>query len=163
MAVRRIYGRSTQSERNESGAIKNRHATIAGTQQRSKGAMRRIIIGSLAGFGAVAVMIIGITAGLAMATDAQKSVTGSLEDTFCFTVLGAHGAGHAQCALKCAQKGIPVGLVEKGTEKMYILLPPKNEEALPDDVLKNMEKEVTITGKEYSKDGVEFLTVDSVK
>ena len=70
---------------------------------------------------------------------------------------------HAECALKCAQKGIPVGLVEKGTEKMYILLPPKNEQTMPDDVMKNMEKEVTVTGKSYSKDGVEFLTVDAVK
>jgi hypothetical protein len=126
--------------------------------------MRKIVIGGLAGFGAVliAVLIIGV-ARLAMAADAQKSVTGNLEDTFCYSVVGAHGAGHAQCALKCAQKGIPVGLVEKGTEKMYVLLPPKNDEAMPDDVLKNMEKEVTVTGKSYSKGGVEFLTVDSVK
>jgi hypothetical protein len=122
--------------------------------------MRKIVISGLAGFGAV--LVVGI-AGLTMAADAQKSVTGNLEDTFCYNVVGAHGAGHAQCALKCAQKGIPVGLVEKGTEKMYILLPPKNDEALPDDLLKNMEKEVTVTGKSYSKGGVEFLTVDSVK
>jgi hypothetical protein len=46
---------------------------------------------------------------------------------------------------------------------MYILLPPKNEQPIPDDVMKNMEKEVTVTGKSYSKGGVEFLTVDSVK
>jgi len=115
---------------------------------------------SLAGLGAVLVMAI---AGPGMAADAQKSVTGSLEDTFCYNVVGAHGAGHAQCALKCAQKGIPVGLVEKGTEKIYILLPPKNDRALPGDVMNNMEKEVTVTGKSYSKGGVEFLTADSVK
>jgi Non-histone chromosomal protein MC1 len=122
--------------------------------------MRKIVISGLVGFGAV--LAVGI-AGLTMAADVQKSVTGNLEDTFCYNVVGAHGAGHAQCALKCAQKGIPVGLVEKGTEKIYILLPPKNDEALPDDLLKNMENEVTVTGKSYSKGGVEFLTVDSVK
>jgi hypothetical protein len=119
--------------------------------------MRKMII---AGLGAV--LAVGM-AGLAMAAAAQKSVTGNLEDTFCYNVMGAHGASHAQCALKCAQKGIPVGLVEKGTEKMYILLPPKDKQALPGDVLKNMEKEVTVTGRSYSKGGVEFLTVDSVK
>jgi len=126
--------------------------------------MRKIVISGLAGLGAVliAVLATGI-AGRAIAADAQKSVTGSLEDTFCYNVVGAHGAGHAQCALKCAQKGIPVGLVEKGTDKMYILLPPKNDQALPDDLLKNMEKEVTVTGNLYSKGGVDFLTVESVK
>lgn len=125
--------------------------------------MRKTMIAGLAALGGLGAMLaIGI-AGLGIAADTQKSVTGNLEDTFCYNVVGAHGAGHAQCALKCAQKGIPVGLVEKGTEKMYILLPPKNEEAMPDDVLKNMEKEVTVTGKSYSKGGVEFLTVESVK
>jgi Non-histone chromosomal protein MC1 len=125
--------------------------------------MRKTMIAALAGLGGLSAMLaIGI-AGRGIAADTQKSVTGSLEDTFCYNVVGAHGAGHAQCALKCAQKGIPVGLVEKGTEKMYILLPPKNEQAMPDDVLKNMEKEVTVTGKSYSKGGVEFLTVESVK
>jgi hypothetical protein len=118
------------------------------------------LLAGLVGLGAM--LAIG-TAGLGIAADAQKSVTGNLEDSFCYTVVGAHGAGHAQCALKCAQKGIPVGLVEKGTEKMYILLPPKNEQAIPDDVLKNMENQVTVTGKSYSKGGVEFLTVESVK
>ena len=122
--------------------------------------MRKTAIAGLIGLGAM--LATGI-AGLGIAADTQKSVTGNLEDTFCYNVVGAHGAGHAQCALKCAQKGIPVGLVEKGTEKMYILLPPKNEQAMPDDVLKNMEKEVTVTGKSYSKGGVEFLTVESVK
>ena len=117
-------------------------------------------IAGLAGFGAM--LAVGI-AGQVMAADAQKSVTGNLEDTFCYNVVGAKGAGHAQCALKCAQKGIPVGLVEKGTEKMYILLPAKNEQGMPEDVTKNMEKEVTVTGKSYSKGGVEFLTVESVK
>ena len=125
--------------------------------------MRKTMIAGLAGVAGLGAMLaIGI-AGLGIAADTQKSVTGNLEDTFCYTVVGAHGASHAECALKCAQKGIPVGLVEKGTEKMYILLPPKNEQAMPDDVLKNMEKEVTVTGKSYSKDGVEFLTVDAVK
>src|SRR6202051_4983059 len=107
--------------------------------------MRKIVIGGLAGLGAVLItMLIMEIARLAMAGDAQKSVTGSMEATFCYNVVGAHGAGHAQCALKCAQKGIPVGLVEKGTQKIYILLPPKNEQAMPDEVLKNMEKEVTV-------------------
>lgn len=122
--------------------------------------MQKIIIAGLAGLGAM--LAVGI-AGSAMAAGGQKSVTGSLEDMFCYNAVGAHGPSHAECALKCAQKGIPVGLVQKGTEKTYILLPPKNDEPLPADVLKNMEKQVTVTGKMYSKGGVDFLTVESVK
>jgi len=94
---------------------------------------------------------------------AQKSVTGTLEDSFCYVTMGAHGPGHKQCATECAKKGIPVALVEKGTDKMYILLPPKNDMSLPADIIDKMEEEVTVTGDEYEKGGLTYLTVGSVK
>ncbi|HEX4208939.1 MAG TPA: hypothetical protein VHY56_00985 [Candidatus Binataceae bacterium] len=94
---------------------------------------------------------------------AQMSVTGTLEDSFCYVTLGAHGPGHKACATGCAKKGIPVALVEKGTDKMYILLPPKNASALPADVISKMEDEVTVTGNEYEKGGITYLTAVSVK
>jgi hypothetical protein len=94
---------------------------------------------------------------------AQQAVTGTLEDSFCFATMGAHGPGHKKCAIGCAKKGIPIALVEKGTDTMYILLPPKNDSAMPDDVISKMEDEVTVTGEEYDKGGVKYLTVQSVK
>lgn len=100
-------------------------------------------------------------AGAALA--AEKSVTGTLEDSFCFVTMGAHGADHKSCAMKCAKKGIPVALVEKGTDNIFVLLPPKNDTALPDDVISRMEDEVTVTGDAYNKGGVNYLTVKSVK
>lgn len=117
--------------------------------------MNKIVVAA-AGF----VLVMGLS-GLAAA--AEKSVTGTLEDSFCYVTLGAHGASHKQCATGCAKKGIPVALVEKGTDKMYILLPPKNAESLPDSVTSKMEDEVTVSGDEYSKGGIEYLTVKSVK
>src|SRR5579862_5887957 len=109
------------------------------------------------------VITIGL-AGIAMAADAtEKSVTGNLEDAYCYGTMGAKGAGHKQCAIKCATAGIPVTLIEKGTEKSYILLPNKDASALPQSVISRMEDEVTVTGKEYNKNGTEYLVVDSVK
>src|SRR5258708_22817341 len=108
-------------------------------------------------------MTIGL-AGIAIAADSsEKSVTGNLEDAYCYGTMGAKGAGHKQCAIKCASKGIPVTLIEKGTEKSYILLPNKDETPLPDTVTSRMEDEVTVTGKTYSKNGTEYLVVSSVK
>ena len=109
---------------------------------------------------------LGIALSLGFAVSAfaaEKSVKGTLEDSFCYVTLGAHGPGHKKCATECAKKGIPVSLVEKGTDKMYILLPPKNDEALPESVLSRMEDEVTVTGNSYSKGGVNYLVVKSVK
>jgi hypothetical protein len=94
---------------------------------------------------------------------AEKAVTGTLEDSFCFVTTGAHGADHAKCAAGCAKKGIPVALVEKGTDKMYVLLPAKNDTSLPPDVIDKMENEFTVTGDSYDKGGVSYLTVKMVK
>jgi hypothetical protein len=107
------------------------------------------------------------TATLARADDKagtkDVSVTGEVIDTFCYTAMGAKGTGHKQCGIDCAKKGIPVGLLEKGTEKIHVLLPTKDKTALPDDVVAKMGETVTVTGHPYTKGGVAFLTVESVK
>ena len=117
------------------------------------------------GFGLGLVFVVGIgLAGVALAADGGTiSVTGNLEDTYCYSTMGAKGAGHKECAMKCASSGIPVVLIEKGTEKSYIVLPNKNASPLPDSVIKHMEDEVTVTGKEYNKNGTEYIVVESVK
>ncbi|HJU09305.1 MAG TPA: hypothetical protein VJ728_00435 [Candidatus Binataceae bacterium] len=99
----------------------------------------------------------------ATASANEKSVTGTLEDSFCYVTMGAHGPSHQKCAQVCAKKGIPVSLVEKGTGTMYILLPPKNAEPMPDSVINRMEDEVTVTGNEYDKGGAHYLTVNTLK
>jgi len=91
------------------------------------------------------------------------SVTGEVIDTFCYGTMGAKGTSHKQCGIDCAKKGIPVGLLEKGSEKIHILLPTKDKTALPDEVINKMGETVTVSGHPYTKGGVAFLTVESVK
>jgi hypothetical protein len=103
------------------------------------------------------------TCALSFADGTEKSITGNLRDAFCNTIMGANGPSHKKCAISCAEKGIPVVMIEKGTNKSYVLLPPKNDEPLPKDVIDKMEDEVTVTGKVYEKDGTNFLQVESIK
>jgi hypothetical protein len=119
-------------------------------------------VNRLANVGLGLALAVGL-AGLAMAQGGEKSVTGNLEDAYCYTTMGAHGPGHKQCAMKCASAGIPVILIEKGTDKSYIVLPPKNDSPLPQDVIKHMEDEVTVTGKEYNKNGIDYILAESIK
>ena len=114
----------------------------------------------------VLVGMVGLLVALGFASIAsavEKSVVGTLEDSFCYVTMDAHGSDHKKCAQLCARKGIPVSLVEKGTGAMYVLLPPKNDEAIPDGVVNRMEDEVTVTGDEYDTGGVHYLKVKAIK
>ncbi len=92
-----------------------------------------------------------------------ETVTGEVVDTFCFAGMGAKGATHRPCGLECAKKGIPVGLLENGSNRLYVLLPPKDKEAVPQQAIDKMGQQATVTGKVYSTGGDNFLTVESVK
>ena len=101
--------------------------------------------------------------GIGFADGNEKSVTGNMRDAYCDTTMDANGPSHKQCAISCARKGIPVVMVEKGTNKTYVLIPPKNDEPLPKEVIDKMEDNVTVTGKEYEKNGISYIAVESVK
>lgn len=106
-------------------------------------------------------LVSAAVAGGALAAD--TAVTGHLRDGLCFVTMGAHGPSHQKCAMGCAKAGIPVLLVEDKTEKYYVLLPPKDGQGLPGSVTDKMENQVTVTGQKYTKGGMTFLTVESVK
>ncbi len=90
-------------------------------------------------------------------------VTGEIIDTYCFVIMGAKGESHRQCAIDCVKAGIPAGLLEEGTGKVYVLLPNKDKSPLPTAVIDKMAKKVTITGKVYTSGGSQFLTIESIK
>jgi hypothetical protein len=114
--------------------------------------------------GVLLALSVTLSLGLAtMASAAEKSISGTLEDSFCYTMLGAHGPSHKKCAQACARKGIPVSLIQTGSGTPYILLPSKNDEPIPESIISRMEDRVTVTGNERVLGGVHYLTVESVK
>jgi hypothetical protein len=107
---------------------------------------------------ATVVVFAALGASAALAED----VNGQLRDSYCYLRVGAHGPGHHNCAMACVKAGIPASL-EDSSGKLIVLLPPKDKQGLPSDVIDRMEQSVTISGHEYTKGGVTYLTVESVK
>lgn len=91
------------------------------------------------------------------------TVTGELIDTYCYALMDVKGESHRQCAIDCVKAGIPAGILEDGTKKVYVLLPNKDKTGLPAAVLEKMAKKVTISGKAYAVGGSQFLTIESIK
>src|SRR5574342_707112 len=71
----------------------------------------------------------------AYAAGEPVTVTGELIDTFCYGLMGAKGASHRQCAIDCIKAGIPAGILEEGSGKVYVLLPNKDKAGLPKGVI----------------------------
>lgn len=116
----------------------------------------------LAGF-ATLLLVLG---GLSQVYAQAKTVTvkGEVIDTYCYALMGAKGESHRQCAIDCFKAGIPAGLLESGTNKVFVLLPNKDKTSLPQkDILEKMGRQATITGKVYTSGGSNFLTVESIK
>jgi len=117
------------------------------------------------------VLFAGLTAlllvlgGLSQVYAQAKTVTvkGEVIDTYCYALMGAKGESHRQCAIDCVKAGIPAGLLEEGTGKVYVLLPNKDKTGLPQGVIDKLGRMASITGKVYTSGGSNFLTVESIK
>jgi hypothetical protein len=117
------------------------------------------------------IIILGVLVSFLMALNmvlpayAAETVTvkGEVIDTYCYSLLGARGESHRQCAIDCVKAGIPAGILQEGTGKVFVLLPNKDKTGLPKGVIDKLGRTATITGKIYTTGGSNFLTVESIK
>jgi hypothetical protein len=110
-------------------------------------------------------ILMGLLIILGSSVYAAESVKikGEIIDTYCFGLMGAKGESHRQCAMDCIKAGIPAGLLEEGTGKVYVLLPSKDKTGLPKGVIDKAGRMATISGKVYTTGGSQFLTVESIE
>ena len=118
-------------------------------------------IALLAGFVTLLLVLSGLSQVYAQAKTVK--VKGEVIDTYCYALMGAKGESHRQCAIDCVKAGIPAGLLEEGTGKVYVLLPNKDKTGLPNGVFDKLGRMASITGKVYTSGGSNFLTVESIK
>ncbi|HIG16572.1 MAG TPA: hypothetical protein EYQ31_04360 [Candidatus Handelsmanbacteria bacterium] len=52
-----------------------------------------------------------------------KIVTGEVIDIACYVRHDATGPKDVKCALNCAELGMPLGILEEGTETIYLIIP----------------------------------------
>jgi len=101
---------------------------------------------------------------LALAAPLQAATfTGEVIDSFCYAKVGVRGPAHAACGIKCARQGVPVALLEEKTRRVYVLLAPKDAEAVPPALVNQMGRTVLIEGETVVKGGTTFLVVRSFR
>ncbi len=118
---------------------------------------KTLILGVLAGF------FIVLSATLPVHAAETVTVKGEVIDTYCYSLMGAKGESHRQCAIDCIKAGIPAGLLQEGSGKVFVLLPNKDKTGLPKGVIDKLGRTASVTGKVYTVGGSNFLTVESIK
>ena len=99
----------------------------------------------------------------AAAAEEKVSITGEVIDSACYIKMGARGESHRECAQKCADAGIPLALVENGSNRV-IWLASENDAETPNKTLRPFAgRKVTITGSWAERGGAKLLIVQSVK
>jgi len=96
-----------------------------------------------------------------MGDPSQTAITGELVETYCWGKVRVGGPAHAQCAIQCAKRGIPVAVIDEKTRKDFVLLPGKHEATLSPKLIAAMGKKVTIRGELVKRGQNYYLTADS--
>lgn len=109
-------------------------------------------------------LLIALLAVVAAPAWAGQKVTktGEVIDSACYIAKGAKGAGHAECAKKCADAGIPLALLEDGTDAVIWLTDADHTPA--NDTLKPYAgQKVKVTGELDERGGAKLMVIESVE
>ena len=90
------------------------------------------------------------------------SVTGEIVDSACWIKSGAKGESHRTCAQKCADAGIPLALVQDGTNRLVWLYSVDDMETPTKELRPHAGRKVTVTGTWAERGGAKILLVDKI-
>jgi hypothetical protein len=91
----------------------------------------------------------------------EPAVSGEVIETYCWAKLGIAGPSHTSCGIECAKRGIPVGVLDRKTRKVFILLPGRDKSSVPPELVAAMGQRVDIQGEIVSAGGANFVSVQS--
>ena len=92
-----------------------------------------------------------------------KQIIGEVVDPACWLVNGAKGETHKECAIACAKSGQTLAILERKTNKLYLLVTERPGEN-PNTVLMDfIGQSVLIKGKVYTRQGALGVQVASVE
>ncbi len=118
-----------------------------------------------------ACVLTGLLSTQSFAAGGNKvTVTGEMIDTWCYVsqIMGSSeavtGTAHHVCAVWCAAGGIPVGLLDKETETVYMILSFEGDDTsvANEKILNLQSRELTVKGTAFELDGISYLNIDDV-
>jgi hypothetical protein len=120
----------------------------------------------MAVLGALA-MLVGFQIAMVSAAEHEggtvQTITGEVVDVACFVGSGARGGTHKACAEACAKAGGSLGILQDGTDKLYLAVSAKPGGDPKAPLMEHIAHKVQVTGPVSTRGGVSTIAVQSVK
>ena len=103
------------------------------------------------------------SAPMKAAATGPRSIVGEVIDPACWIINGVSGKGHAECAATCAKAGQTLAILEKKTNKVYILAASKPGEDPNKGVVAFVGQPVVVKGRVFARGGALGIQVTSIE
>lgn len=99
----------------------------------------------------------------AKTTSGPKSIVGEVVDPACWIVNGAKGEAHKECALACAKAGQVLAILERKTNKLFLIATDRPGEDPNKGVIDYCGTTVLAKGKVFTRGGFTAIQIASVE
>lgn len=95
----------------------------------------------------------------------ETTIRGEIIDTKCYLtgMMGGKGEEHKDCAIACIKGGLPVGILEEKTGKVYVVVPAKGTKGANEALVQFAAETVTLKGMFIEKGGSKVFAYNSVE
>ena len=100
----------------------------------------------------------------------EVTITGEVVSVLCYMKDGSRGIGHKECARKCAEKGMPLGILEEAKTKdgktvtrLYVSVGKEHGDPGVSLLIDHIGERVTVVGVPSTRGGVRGIVISSVK
>jgi hypothetical protein len=94
--------------------------------------------------------------------EVELTIDGEIIDITCYIRHDSRGPKHLKCALFCAEMGMPLGLLEDGTDEIYLILPSGHADPRK-AVLPFVSKKVRVTGIPLNSGGLATIEIQAIE
>lgn len=112
---------------------------------------------------AVALSVTALAVAMPLMAVQQVTVRGEVVDSVCWIKNGARGADHRECAQTCADGGIPLALLEEGTDELIWLASSAMMKGANEELKAHASHTVEITGEYAERNGARVLVISEIK
>ncbi|MBM52670.1 MAG: hypothetical protein CL485_06730 [Acidobacteria bacterium] len=111
----------------------------------------------------IALVVLAVAVSMPSLATQQVTVRGEVIDSVCFIKSGARGGDHRGCAQTCADNGIPLALLEEGTDQLIWLASSASMQSPNADLKAHASHTVEITGEYAERGGAKILVISEIK